>query len=50
MNAGNLVCRDGAVNHITIGTTRLKRLQKEVENDSCNPGQHGNSVWEGTLE
>ena len=25
-----------------IATTRLKRLQKEVKNDYCNPGQHGN--------
>ena len=25
-----------------IGTTCLKRLQKEVKYDSCNPGRHGN--------
>ena len=25
-----------------IGATRLKRLHKEVRNDFCHPGQHGN--------
>ena len=29
-----------------IGTTRLRRLQKEVESNSCNPGQHGNFTKE----
>ena len=39
---GNLVCRAVFLKIHMIGTTRLKRLQKEMKNDSCNPGQHGN--------
>ena len=43
---GHVVCRTVFLKVHMIGTTRLRPPQKEVESNSCNPGQHGNFTKE----